>query len=68
MLAKLLYGRKRLSIKTLKFLTCPITDAVAAAAMDPGVEYVDQNPAQTATLRSYFPETWLWELVPTGYD
>lgn len=52
----------------MKFLTCPITDAVAAAAMDPGVEYVDQNPAQTATLRSYFPETWLWELVPTGYD
>ncbi|XP_050576186.1 alpha-1-macroglobulin-like [Bombus affinis] len=44
------------------------SDAVAAAAMDPGVEYVDQNPAQTATLRSYFPETWLWELVPTGKE
>ncbi|KAK1121212.1 hypothetical protein K0M31_010519 [Melipona bicolor] len=42
--------------------------AVAAAAMDPGVGYVDQNPSQTATLRSYFPETWLWELVPTGKE
>jgi len=28
--------------------------------------YVDQIPDQPA-LRSYFPETWLWELVPTGY-
>lgn len=36
--------------------------------MDSGIGYVDQNQAQMATLRSYFPETWLWELVPIGYD
>lgn len=29
--------------------------------------YVDQVPNPPAPLRSYFPETWLWELVPTGY-
>ncbi|XP_011636564.2 murinoglobulin-1-like [Pogonomyrmex barbatus] len=29
--------------------------------------YVDQVPDQP-TLRSYFPETWLWELVPTGKE
>ncbi|XP_011874735.1 PREDICTED: alpha-2-macroglobulin-like protein 1 isoform X2 [Vollenhovia emeryi] len=29
--------------------------------------YVDQVPDQPA-LRSYFPETWLWELVPTGKE
>jgi len=28
--------------------------------------YVDQASDQPP-LRSYFPETWLWELVPTGY-
>ncbi|KAL0109694.1 hypothetical protein PUN28_014611 [Cardiocondyla obscurior] len=32
---------------------------------EPG--YVDQVPDQPA-LRSYFPETWLWELVPTGKE
>lgn len=42
--------------------------AVAAAAMDSGIGYVDQNQAQMATLRSYFPETWLWELVPIGEE
>ncbi|XP_029039421.1 murinoglobulin-1-like [Osmia bicornis bicornis] len=45
-----------------------IDSAVAAAAMDPGVEYVDEGFDQTPTLRSYFPETWLWELVPTGKE
>ncbi|XP_077262894.1 alpha-2-macroglobulin-like protein 1 [Temnothorax americanus] len=29
--------------------------------------YMDQVPDQPA-LRSYFPETWLWELVPTGKE
>ena len=28
--------------------------------------YVDQASDQPP-LRSDFPETWLWELVPTGY-
>ncbi|CAL7935225.1 unnamed protein product [Xylocopa violacea] len=42
--------------------------AVAAAAMDPGVGYTDQLPDEAATIRSYFPETWLWELVPTGKE
>lgn len=42
--------------------------AVAAAAMGPEVGYVDQIPEPPATLRSYFPETWLWELVPTGKE
>lgn len=28
--------------------------------------YMDQASDQPP-LRSYFPETWLWELVPTGY-
>lgn len=26
----------------------------------------DQFPDQLSTIRSYFPETWLWELIPTG--
>ncbi|XP_020295682.1 alpha-2-macroglobulin-like protein 1 isoform X2 [Pseudomyrmex gracilis] len=30
--------------------------------------YVDQVPNPPAPLRSYFPETWLWELVPTGKE
>lgn len=34
--------------------------------MGPEQGYVDQVPDQPA-IRSYFPETWLWELVPTGY-
>ena len=34
----------------------------------PEQAYVDQVPDQPATLRSYFPETWLWELVPTGKE
>jgi len=32
----------------------------------PDQTYVDQVSDQPP-LRSYFPETWLWELVPTGY-
>ncbi|XP_017795621.1 PREDICTED: murinoglobulin-1-like [Habropoda laboriosa] len=40
--------------------------AVAAAAKDPGV--VDDLPSKSPTLRSYFPETWLWELIPTGKE
>lgn len=28
--------------------------------------YMDQVPEQPTTFRSYFPETWLWELVPIG--
>lgn len=55
------------SLKDLLILSL-IEFAVAAAAMDSGIGYVDQNQAQMATLRSYFPETWLWELVPIGYD
>lgn len=31
----------------------------------PEQAYVDQVPDQPATLRSYFPETWLWDLVHT---
>ncbi|XP_054012298.1 murinoglobulin-1-like isoform X1 [Hylaeus anthracinus] len=42
-----------------------INFAVSAAEMSPEVGYVDQLPDQTTTLRSYFPETWLWELIPT---
>ncbi|KAM0729472.1 Alpha-2-macroglobulin-like protein 1 [Formica fusca] len=34
----------------------------------PEQAYVDQVPDQPATLRSYFPETWLWEMVPTGKE
>nr|XP_033328709.1 alpha-2-macroglobulin-P-like isoform X1 [Megalopta genalis]XP_033328710.1 alpha-2-macroglobulin-P-like isoform X2 [Megalopta genalis] len=32
------------------------------------VDYVDHLVDRTATLRSYFPETWLWELVPAGKE
>ncbi|XP_012231026.1 alpha-2-macroglobulin-like protein 1 isoform X2 [Linepithema humile] len=34
----------------------------------PEQAYVDQVPDQPAPLRSFFPETWLWELVPTGKE
>lgn len=32
------------------------------------IDYVDQIDTADAgtTIRSYFPETWLWELVYTG--
>ncbi|KAI4503310.1 hypothetical protein M0802_001532 [Mischocyttarus mexicanus] len=41
-----------------------------AAATEMGAElaYVEQSPDLVTTLRSYFPETWLWELVPTGKE
>ncbi|XP_066592787.1 alpha-2-macroglobulin-like protein 1 isoform X2 [Prorops nasuta] len=42
----------------------------SSASMGPEeLQYVDQF-AQTPApaLRSYFPETWLWELVPTGKE
>ncbi|KAI4492500.1 hypothetical protein M0804_002291 [Polistes exclamans] len=41
-----------------------------ATATEMGAElaYVDQSPDLVTTLRSYFPETWLWELVPTGKE
>lgn len=32
------------------------------------IDYMDQLSDQTATVRSYFPETWLWELVPVGKE
>lgn len=41
--------------------------AFALLNLGPEQSYVDSVPNQPATLRSYFPETWLWELVPTGY-
>ncbi|XP_076171368.1 murinoglobulin-1 [Ptiloglossa arizonensis] len=36
--------------------------------MTADVGYFDQLSDRTANLRSYFPETWLWELVPTGKE
>ncbi|XP_076621496.1 alpha-2-macroglobulin-P isoform X2 [Colletes latitarsis] len=42
-----------------------INYVLAASDMNPELGYIDQIPDQTATLRSYFPETWLWELIPT---
>nr|XP_012138167.1 PREDICTED: murinoglobulin-1-like [Megachile rotundata] len=49
-----------------------INFAIAAAAKSSVVdlEYIDEGYDQTSTLesRSYFPETWLWELVPTGRE
>ncbi|XP_017887917.1 pregnancy zone protein-like isoform X2 [Ceratina calcarata] len=49
------------------FSDIPMIDsAVAAAAI--GVAYNDQLLDQTAKLRSYFPETWLWTLTPTGKE
>lgn len=41
--------------------------AVPLLNLSPEQSYVDSVPDQPVTLRSYFPETWLWELMPTGY-
>lgn len=41
-------------------------DAVGTSEVDH--YYFDHLTDQTAALRSYFPETWLWELVPTGKE
>ncbi|KAJ8978717.1 hypothetical protein NQ317_015965 [Molorchus minor] len=29
-------------------------------------QYEDQNEEKAVTMRSYFPETWLWELIPVS--
>ncbi|CAK9803715.1 Mug1 [Anthophora plagiata] len=42
--------------------------AVAAAAKDPGEGYAEDLSSLSTTLRSYFPETWLWELIHTGKE
>ncbi|XP_011146903.2 murinoglobulin-1 [Harpegnathos saltator] len=42
--------------------------AVPLLNLSPEHSYVDSVPDQSVTLRSYFPETWLWELVPTGKE
>ncbi|KAK2588934.1 hypothetical protein KPH14_001789 [Odynerus spinipes] len=55
-------------IRTMPMAYPLLNFPVAAAAMGPEISYVDQPPDQAVTLRSYFPETWLWELVPTGKE
>ncbi|CAK9797027.1 Mug1 [Anthophora quadrimaculata] len=42
--------------------------AVAAAAKDLGKGYAEDIPSLSTTLRSYFPETWLWELIDAGKE
>nr|XP_031846680.1 murinoglobulin-1-like [Nomia melanderi] len=46
----------------------PLINYLAHDSGRPEVIYVDQLADTTAALRSYFPETWLWELVPTGKE
>lgn len=31
-------------------------------------EYEDHNEEQVVSIRSHFPETWLWELIPVRLD
>ncbi|OAD58540.1 Alpha-2-macroglobulin-like protein 1, partial [Eufriesea mexicana] len=57
--------RASTKISYFPIIELPIDFAVAAAAKDPGI---DQHSSYMAELRSYFPETWLWELVPTGKE
>ncbi|XP_011171215.1 alpha-2-macroglobulin-like protein 1 isoform X3 [Solenopsis invicta] len=47
--------------------TLPMAYPLLNNIMGPEQGYVDQVPDQPA-IRSYFPETWLWELVPTGKE
>ncbi|XP_012276125.1 murinoglobulin-1 isoform X3 [Orussus abietinus] len=37
-------------------------------SVNAGLGYVEQPPDQATILRSYFPETWLWETVQTGKE
>ncbi|XP_076671615.1 pregnancy zone protein isoform X2 [Andrena cerasifolii] len=53
-------------IQPLAFPLTNFASAQPAMALEAG--YVDELPDQTAAIRSYFPETWLWELVPTGKE
>lgn len=54
-------------MKTMPMAYPLLNFPVATADMGAELAYVDQSPDLVTTLRSYFPETWLWELVPTGY-
>ncbi|XP_076658120.1 alpha-2-macroglobulin-like protein 1 [Halictus rubicundus] len=59
-------------LKTMQPTAVPLTNykahdiSVGISEVDP--YYFEDLTDQTATLRSYFPETWLWELVPTGEE
>ncbi|KAG7202424.1 hypothetical protein KM043_018735 [Ampulex compressa] len=46
----------------------PLINFSDVPAINAELGYVDQPPEPTITLRSYFPETWLWELLPTGRE
>ncbi|KZC12116.1 Murinoglobulin-1, partial [Dufourea novaeangliae] len=57
------------TFKSLQPVAVPLINFDSHESVGPEVDYyVDQLPDQTAILRSYFPETWLWELVPTGRE
>ncbi|KAL2717509.1 murinoglobulin-1-like [Vespula squamosa] len=55
-------------MKTMPMAYPLLNFPVATADMGAELAYVDQSPDLVTTLRSYFPETWLWELVPTGKE
>ncbi|XP_015600837.1 alpha-2-macroglobulin-like protein 1 isoform X2 [Cephus cinctus] len=55
----------KMMIKPLAF---PLLNFQDQTMSNTGMAYVDQQPDQATTLRSYFPETWLWELIPTGKE
>lgn len=63
----LIYYSTIISIGMFKMAAKTLPMAYPLLNEGPEQAYVDQVPDQPATLRSYFPETWLWELVPTGY-
>ena len=47
----------------------PSSPVADVAAMNQDIGYADpaSQELQTASIvRSYFPETWIWDLVPTG--
>lgn len=55
-------------IKTMPMAYPLLNFPVTTGDIQAEFAYVDQSPDLVTTLRSYFPETWLWELVPTGYE
>ncbi|XP_047344508.1 alpha-2-macroglobulin-like protein 1 [Vespa velutina] len=55
-------------MKTMPMAYPLLNFPVPTADMAAELAYVDQSLDLVTTLRSYFPETWLWELMPIGKE